>query len=456
MYALAQSHRQSRPGLKEIESTLADYQHSRRRRTQEVYDTAGFATRLEAFKTPWHRFMQLHVVPRVGDMLVDVHCQNVVEAPKLDFLPVPPRSLRGTMPFQTPETALQKENVLWRVFRAAPLLSLCTVAGLAPGPSMSAPQSLQDFGFLGALTSLQVIGIIESIRRGNNFTVSTLWPFFLTFVLWKDSLASTIPIFHFLHYVQSPLDKYAAPDNRLTVVSYTKTVVVSIIFGFLVPTILYAVRLGPCSPWPLMDETSHQSLSLYSLFWQLSPLWVMLTQRMLVLTAVVDTTARDRIHNPRADLSYLRWAYGFAAAAGGMPHLYEWAHASRPITEYVQYMVGNPVTGAAATLQEPMSMPLLRVLLTHVQQVLVSQFDQTLLSSYHLGRMVSSISGLIWVLLHVRDLKRAKKTQTSWLQIIAVGSITTLVGGSGTAMVVGWAWREEILARAGSRRDLKE
>ncbi|KAF7504425.1 hypothetical protein GJ744_002229 [Endocarpon pusillum] len=232
--------------------------------------------------------------------------------------------------------------------------------------------------------------------------------------------------------------------------SYAKTVIVSIIFGFLVPTILYAVRLGLCSPWPLMDETSYQSLSLCTLFWQLSPLWVMLTQRMLVLTAVVDTTARDRIQNPRADLSYLRWAYAFAAAAGGIPHLYEWAHAPTPITEYVQYMVGNRFTRAAATLQESMLVPLPQVLFMHVQQVLVSQFDQTLLSSYHLGPMVLSISGLIWVLLHVRDLKRAKKTQTSWLQILAVGIITTLVGGPATAMVVGWAWREEILATAGS------
>ncbi|KAF7504426.1 hypothetical protein GJ744_002230 [Endocarpon pusillum] len=201
LHALAQSHRPSRPGLKEIESTLADYQHSRHRRAQEVYDASAMATRMQALKTPGDWFMQIHVMPRVGDILGDVLCQVLVKAPKLDFLPVPPRPVRGTMPFQTPENALQKENVLWRVFRAAPLLGLCTVAGLAPGPSMSAPQYLQDFGFLGALISLQVIGIIESIRRGNNFTVSTLWPFFLTFALWKDSLASTIPIFHFLHYV---------------------------------------------------------------------------------------------------------------------------------------------------------------------------------------------------------------------------------------------------------------
>ncbi|ERF72896.1 hypothetical protein EPUS_08704 [Endocarpon pusillum Z07020] len=439
LYALAQSHRRSRPGFKEVESTLADYQDRRHQRAQEVYDAAAITTRLETLKTPWHRFMQMQVVPRMGDMLVDVHCQVLIQAPQLDFLPVPPRSVRGTMPFQTPETALQKESMLWRVFRAAPLLGLCTVAGLAPGPSMSAPQYLQDFGFLGALISLQVIGIIECIRRGNYFTISTLWPFFLTFALWKDSLASMIPIFHFLHYVQSPLRNYAAADNRLTVVGYAKTIVVSIIFGFLVPTILYAARLGSCSPWPLMDEISHQALSLYTLFWQLSPLWVMLTQRILVLTTVVDTTARDRIQSPRADLSYLRWAYGFAAAASGIPHLYEWAHAPRPITGYMSSLVGNRVTGAAATLQ-----------------VLFSQFDQTLLSPYHLGRMVLSISGLIWVLLHVRDLKRAKRTQTSWLRILAVGSITTLLGGSGTAMVVGWAWREEILAAAGSQGDLKE
>ncbi|KAF7503254.1 hypothetical protein GJ744_004045 [Endocarpon pusillum] len=454
LYILVQSHRQSHPSLQEIKSALADYQHSRRQRTQEVCNTAGFATRLEAFRTPGHRFIQMHVIPRLGDMLVDVHCQNVLEAPKLDFLPVPPRSLCGTMPFQTAETALQKENILRSIFYMAPLFCLCGVAGLAPSSSISVPQSSQDFGFLGMLISLQVIGIIESIRRGNNFTISTLWPFFLTFVLWKDLLASMIPIFHFLHYLQSPLDKYAAPDNRLTIISYAKTIIISIIFGFLVPTILYAACLGPGFPWPLMDETSYRSLLLHSLFWKLTPLWVMLTQRMLVMTAVVDTTARDRIYNPRADLPYLRGAYGFAATVASMHHLYEWAHTPRAIVKYMQYIMGNPVTGAAATLQEPTSMPPPQVL-QQVQQVLALQFDQTLLSSYHLGRIVVSISGLIWVLLHIRYLKRAKRTPTSWLQILAVGSMTMLVGGPGTVMVAGWAWREEILATAGSQKDLK-
>ena len=47
---------------------------------------------------------------------------------------------------------------------------------------------------------------------------------------------------------------------------------------------------------------------------------------------------------------------------------------------------------------------------------------------------------------HFWDLKKDGRLQASWFKILAFMAATTVLAGPGTALVVMWAWREEILA----------
>jgi hypothetical protein len=173
-----------RPSIGQVCAMLSDYEQSRQVRTREVCTTAGFATRLEAFDKFWHKAMALYVVPWAGDMLVDVHCQSVAEAPTLDFLPPPERSLRQDTIFQAVQFDRQGPHVAWRVLRAVPLLALCFAAPHALEPAGSALSANQDaeavqlamLSYLGDFFPLRFIAVVETARRGNSMGIAALWP----------------------------------------------------------------------------------------------------------------------------------------------------------------------------------------------------------------------------------------------------------------------------------------
>jgi hypothetical protein len=149
----------------------------------------------------------------------------MADAPKLDYLPLPQRSLCGTMPWTLPEVLL-KETIWRRVVRALPLLLICyagtktlgsSIDGILPSLREASKTSIfvekgniiqmptrifnfgvdklikalvaffipsilglnplsryQAIGFLADLLPLQAIMIVESIRRGNAFTAASI------------------------------------------------------------------------------------------------------------------------------------------------------------------------------------------------------------------------------------------------------------------------------------------
>lgn len=56
-------------------------------------------------------------------------------------------------------------------------------------------------------------------------------------------------------------------------------------------------------------------------------------------------------------------------------------------------------------------------------------------------------AGLLWVLLHFYDLKKAGKLQAEWVKIVGALGAATVLMGPGAAMAAMWWWREEVLAR---------
>jgi hypothetical protein len=58
------------------------------------------------------------------------------------------------------------------------------------------------------------------------------------------------------------------------------------------------------------------------------------------------------------------------------------------------------------------------------------------------------VSGGFWILLSFWDLRKDGRLHASWMKILSIMGVVTVLFGPGTMMAVVWAWREEILARS--------
>ena len=233
-------------------------------------------------------------------------------------------------------------------------------------------------------------------------------PTLLGILFQIKGLGFIAPIWFFLHYVQSPLENYQAADNRLTQVGAVKTIIPTIIFSFILPTIAMCYVPG-----------LHNRQWINGLLWQAFPLYAAVYQRVLA-PFVEDTTEEDRISNPEADMPYLRRAYGFAAVLAAAANIY--VRFASPIPLKDLFFGGTSSPSSVSSLMEGAAKFL--------------KYDQ----------IATFGAGAIWTMLSFRDLKKAGKLQAGWPRILGIFGATTLVAGPGAAMVTMWAWREEVLA----------
>lgn len=370
---------------------------------------AGFATRLEAFEHFGHRIMSLYVVPYAGDMLVDVHCMSVSGAPKLDYLAAPDRTLVDGTVFQSSQQAGEGDHLGWRVLRAVPLLAMCLVTHKISGANDSAADGGGAMvALLGDFAPLQIIGMVETVRRGNSFSWAALWPVFAFAALCKGMLTYALSLYFFLHYVQVIPGKYAAPDNRHVPRHYSGTVVAAAVVGFCFPVATF-----------FLDSKTQGGGFCFDRVWPFYPLVSAVIHRVFA-SFLPDTTAADRIQNTRSDKRYLRQAYTAAGFLGGAMYLYLGLTSTWGIHTY--YLSG--------VLQ-----------LVGDQRPKISA-DTAPARNQHL---IAFSSGLFWQFLHFRDLKYIGRLRTSLLGVVIVLGTTALLFGPGAAMALGWAWREQVL-----------
>jgi hypothetical protein len=218
----------SKPSLEEVQNALTEFYTKRQLRANAICDLANGLTRIEALATLPDKIMALYAIPALGDFLTDVTCDGIVGAEILNALPVPARSLTATMPWN-PESGVGKHESRWkRAMYALPLLlilygsyrtlgavisqlqpsimankelgkavldddtvvSLCTKffgikyidSFIAPYVSLWTPSlgnfdvagRMQAIAFLGDLVPIQVIWMVEGLRRGNFVTAAHL------------------------------------------------------------------------------------------------------------------------------------------------------------------------------------------------------------------------------------------------------------------------------------------
>ncbi|KAJ8105786.1 hypothetical protein ONZ43_g7285 [Nemania bipapillata] len=261
------------PTLSQVEAALRRYENGPNnlhgRAAENIKESSDLA-HLSSLQTFWQRLLVPYLVPMSIDSRVDLFCDMSVGAPCIEYLPTPPRSITGTMPFN-PTHGMTKHEKKWqRAIFAAPLLALAVVsfvviAGLVPfepirevlnqgiyypenGSSVSQVSIIQrlyqisfvdDFTRIGNLEFVvsrvncfllmlsfyadygvwYAITLIESVRRANHLTILT--PILIWGMLNMRGIALFGALYKFAHYILSPIAVFDASDMRLTDKTYT-------------------------------------------------------------------------------------------------------------------------------------------------------------------------------------------------------------------------------------------
>lgn len=157
-----------------IQQALSQYQRSRSVRASATVKVANLITRLHAVRGLVEHILAHYIMPHAGDLLVDLASDSWIGAIRLEYMPIPSRSLYGTMPFNPQQGMGKNESLMWRALAATPLLAIGVysfrtygTAGIGPftaGSSSAGLAHLADFGTVYAIL------LIESARRASLLT----------------------------------------------------------------------------------------------------------------------------------------------------------------------------------------------------------------------------------------------------------------------------------------------
>jgi hypothetical protein len=225
----------------------------------------------------------------------------------------------------------------------------------------------------------------------------------------KYGIELVAPIYFFFHYIQSPQENFNALDNRLTNMSFVKTF----------PLAIFLTILGPAyAIYAAEDIDSVQWI--YNNVWYWYPIFLTILLKVSKLV-VKDTTRTARIYEPTADLPYLRAAYTMLILGCGL----------------IQFSAAESHFTTISTVLEGFWSP--NNTANDVRGVIAMLLRSDTAFAYS--------AALLWALLHFSDLKCNGKLKNSWLVILGVLILSSFAAGYRVALLILWAWREEIMAR---------
>ncbi|KAL2064309.1 hypothetical protein VTL71DRAFT_4803 [Oculimacula yallundae] len=274
-----------------------------------------------------------------------------------------------------------------------------------------APQRMQVMSFLTDFLALIAIWMIESCRRGTIFTFARISVLFLI-LAQLYGVGVIAPIYFFLHYVQIPSTGFHAADNRHVPMHFVKTIVPTLLLGYVVPTV---AMFNPTA--------SISTLQAWNFIWQPFPVYLAILH--VIFSRLLPNTERmDRTFNVKGDLPWLRTIYFTTALTSAVMWIYTLFVSPTPLSQvFLSGLLDRDTT--FKTNEEGMRMFL--------------KYDEVFCFT----------SAAIWVLLCFSDLKREGRLTASWGKVLAVYAGLSLGLGPGTGLVSMWWWREEILARPG-------
>ncbi|KAK5654520.1 hypothetical protein OQA88_7149 [Cercophora sp. LCS_1] len=221
----------ARPTETEIKGALTGFQTLRKAKTDIVTNMSNGITRFQALQKASLPVIR-KLLPCVPELAVNLQSEIVVGAPAINFLPIPRRSVTGTMPFNPTQGLGKTESKLRRfVIIVIPFIILLFLATASTNPA-----SLSTTALLPVANGAMILAtwLIEGSRCSNYLTPACLPLVFITLGHFFG-MATIAPVYYTLHYVFSPIDVFKASDMRLTNAAYTRCILPSLMVAYFAP-----------------------------------------------------------------------------------------------------------------------------------------------------------------------------------------------------------------------------
>ncbi|KAJ5723177.1 monooxygenase [Penicillium malachiteum] len=382
--------RNATPNVKEIDQCLQSWQEDRRLRVTKIWKSAHNLTRLEACATFKDKLIALKLISFLGSVFTDRTSADIIAAESLASLPLPPRSLSGTMPYSN------RAEVRNGSFESLWMRSVSCLPFFACLDPVSRAQMVPFMADLGAMYG---IWILESCRKSHSPSEMAL-PIIAGTAAQLKGIGLCAPIYYALEYLRVPPSKLPSRVGHELEAKKALTIVASLLIGYYLPT--YQNFTAP--------SNLRQS---WNALWQFFPLIV---PAIATVISQFQKSAepsgqlqesRDRKAN---NMIATRVAYiGLAAISGcSMTDIF-W-----PGLDGHSFPVTSFASGIARFLK----------------------YDQ----------LWSMTSSFVWLRLRAKERKK-RGASFSWLNAASVFVGMTIAFGPGATFALGWGWREELMNR---------
>jgi hypothetical protein len=228
-----------------------------------------------------------------------------------------------------------------------------------------------------------------------------------TFLGQLSGIGIVSPIYYFLFYITTPIEKLQASDMRLGRMNHALAILPALILTYYVPA------------YSMFGWSTLSGRESWLFLWQMFPIWISLTT-VILPSFIPDTTIRDRFEAPNRDLPVIRYTIGALAGMSSIVWLVTCVialseHGIRAV--FVPQSLPGQATGFIAFTREFL------------------KWDEIFL----FGNTFLWLGYLFW------DLKHAGMLKTSWIQLLTSLASSVLVLGPGATAGMGWLWRESIL-----------
>ncbi|KAM3421234.1 hypothetical protein BST61_g1640 [Cercospora zeina] len=301
------------------------WQAKRQARIEATVKEAALVCRHNCLASPMAYVFNYVLVPNLPSLIVDMQAGNMVGAELLEYLPVPSRSLEGSMAFNQNQGTGKSENLIWRSMRAAPLLLIAWWMWVVRKDmggrwneewgawlkTVADPLGADDEKVTRVVTFLvqeimfYALRNLESGRRANRLSVFLRFPVWAVILGHIYGVGVTMPLYFFFHYLSGGVAAFAAGDMRMMNTAYIKTIL---------PSLLLVVA---CTLAPVLFQTSvNLDLGTLSILCHLAPVGISLIH-FLLTHLNEDTEEQDMVRNYTADLPTIRTTvYGMLSLAG--------------------------------------------------------------------------------------------------------------------------------------------
>lgn len=467
--------------LPHLRACLSAWQSRRQPPARALCNQAYDVPRLEAMTTLKNIFIVQYLLSHMTEFLIDESAKGFIGAEKIDFLPLPERSLTCQIPYDEKYQNLKNEKAwkrrLWAMSLFICLLGACkafdtTFIQLAPfleqimsegAWSTSAGETLKiqplyEFAlldkilgpitvcFMPSLTGsdqiarlhmisfladcglLYGIWVLESYRKTHGSGHVFLYVPNLLLTLMQDTDISSTTVLGVIAQIMS----IAKTAPVYCLIDYLQSPLSNILVGergnvrtsaakALLPSFILGYYLLLWASFLVPDLALKQRINA---LWQLFPVLILLLHRafMLIGSKCADgSKVRSRDDNKQS-VFYVRLTILTLAAISGISFLY--VRFSVPESSSLTEMFIPKLSDYSSPV-ESFSLGIARLL----------RYDEI----FSLG------TGILWILLSLRDLQ-LYGIPIPWVKVVGLLLSTTWFLGPGTAFGLGWLWREELLA----------